>query len=163
MADDEIVFWPNTCAPLVCAATAVPKSPLVQPVKLVGVKPAYLISSLSIFILPVAGNAAVEATGTVVTTLSMSADSVVTFPELMLVDAMTVHGPATVPLFRNTVAKPVTVEPDAVVGVASAFPIYSPPPGPSRLKPTAVPSVAGLPLISLTRKDTRDVAGWPDP
>lgn len=93
---------------------------------------------------------------------SMAAEMVVGVPVLILVEAVIVTGPAIVPLLSITVALPLTVDPVAVVGVASTSPTYSPPPGPFILKLTAVPSETGFPLMSFTRNLTAELAVWPE-
>ena len=118
---------------------------------------------MSILILPVSGKPDVEAADIVVATASVLEEIVVVVPELIFVEAVTVTGPATVPLFKITVALPLTVEPVAVAGVSSASPIYSPPPGPLIVKFTAVPSATGLPLISFTRNLIVELAVCPEP
>lgn len=77
-------------------------------------------------------------------------------------------GPGTEPLFKVTVAFPLTVDAVAVVGDASMSPIYSPPAdgslpplGPVMTKLTCVPSTTGVPFISFTRNITAEDAGCP--
>ena len=116
------------------------------------------MSSLSILILPDEGKgrAVVDATVIVVCVASINAERVVGVPTLTLVDAVTVTGPAIVPLLSITVAFPLTVEPVAT------SPMYSPPLGPFMMKLTAVPSATGFPLMSFTRNFTTELAGWPE-
>ena len=99
----------------------------------------------------------------VVTTAVWLPASIALLPELVFVAATIVTGPATLPLFKMTEALPPTVDPVAVVGVASFAPMYSPPPGPFRLKLTAVPSEAGSPLMSFTRNTMLDEVTCPVP
>ena len=56
----------------------------------------------------------------IVVVASVLEEMVVVVPELIFVEAVTVTGPATVPLFKITVALPLTVEPVAVASVSSA-------------------------------------------
>jgi hypothetical protein len=90
------------------------------------------------------------------------ADVVMMPPPAIVVEAMIVTGPATLPLFRITVAAPFTVDPTANVA-PGVDPIYAPPPGPCMVNVTIVPSVTGLPFMSNTLNITVDVACCPDP
>ena len=71
--------------------------------------------------------------------------------------ASTLTGPATVPLVRTVEASPARVP--ALLGA-----MVSPPPGPLiNVNVTCVPSIAGLPLTSLTLKVMVDFCGSAEP